>query len=73
MTSLSSAQDPAEPLQFSLERRVGKFDMRVVTCPHTPESQARWDRRVDTLTAWLLSQWDVAGDETEHMDSTINN
>jgi hypothetical protein len=31
MTSLSSAENPAEPLQFSLERRVGKFEMREST------------------------------------------
>lgn len=52
--------------------RVGKFEMQVATCPHTPESQARWDRRVETLTAWLLSQWQVQGEETGHVEPTIN-
>lgn len=34
--------------------RVGKFEMEVAICPATPESRARWDRRVETLTMWLL-------------------
>lgn len=73
MTSLLSVPHPAEPQPIPMGQRVGKFEMRVATCPHTPESQARWDRRVETLTAWLLSQWQAAGGATEHVDPTVNN
>ena len=73
MTALLSAPHPAEPQPIPMGQRVGKYEMRVATRPHTPESQARWDRRVETLTAWLLSQWQAAGRATEHVDATVNN
>jgi len=37
--------------------RVGQFDMRVQFGDHTPESEARWQRRSDVLAAWLLDEW----------------
>jgi len=37
---------------------VGGFQMTVAVSEPTPESQARWERRADTLAKWLLSEWE---------------
>ncbi len=52
----------------TLAERAGKFDLSVATCAHTPESAARWERRVETLTAWLLAQWQARQQEGEHVE-----
>ncbi len=40
-----------------LTRRIGKLDFTVERAEHTGESQQRWDRRAEALTAWLLAEW----------------
>ncbi|HOD83927.1 MAG: hypothetical protein BWX88_04620 [Planctomycetes bacterium ADurb.Bin126] len=40
-----------------LTRRIGKLDFTVERAEHTPESRLRWERRADSLTAWLLAEW----------------
>lgn len=42
----------------SSEQRIGKFTFTVRTAEPTPESQARWNERVDALTDLLLTLWD---------------
>jgi hypothetical protein len=37
--------------------RVGTFEMCVKVGKPTAESQERWERRVEALTAWLVNQW----------------
>lgn len=36
---------------------VGPFRMRVTVGAQTPDSADRWNRRVEVLAAWLMSQW----------------
>jgi len=40
------------------EEMVGGFRMRIVLAEPTPESRARWERRVDAIAAWLVSEWE---------------
>ena len=42
--------------QQNVTERVGKFDMQVRFRERTSESDARWERRVDVLAAWLMEQ-----------------
>jgi len=49
--------------------RIGKFDLRVEFCSPQSESQARSDRRVETLTVWLLAQWQAERKEPEHANA----
>ena len=37
--------------------RVGQFEMWVEVAEPTPQSSERWGRRVETLTNWLLAEW----------------
>lgn len=46
--------------------RVGQFVVTVGFSPPTPEAKARYDRRVDTLAAWLLNRWETERREEEH-------
>ena len=50
-------------------RRMGQYDVRVGFSPPTPEMKARYDRRIDTLTAWLLNRWEAERREVEHADA----
>jgi hypothetical protein len=43
--------------------RVGQFEFSVATCEPSPEAKDRWADRVDTLTRWLLAQWDAEQQE----------
>lgn len=47
-------------------QRMGQYEVRVGFSPPTPEAKARYDRRIDTLTAWLLNRWEVRRQEVEH-------
>ncbi|MCA9208138.1 MAG: hypothetical protein KDA55_07265 [Planctomycetales bacterium] len=47
-------------------QRIGKFDVRIEFCEPQPDTQARSERRVETLTAWLLAQWQAERKEPEH-------
>ncbi len=38
--------------------RIGKFDFSVATCEPRAETGDLPARRQETLTAWLLAQWD---------------
>jgi hypothetical protein len=51
--------------QLSPER-IGPFEMRVTLCAPTDESSTA-DRRVEVLTAWLLSCWLAQHPEGEHV------
>jgi hypothetical protein len=46
--------------------RVGQVVVTVGFSPPTPEAKARYDRRIDTLAAWLLSRWEAERREEEH-------
>ena len=48
---------------------VGQYEVRVAFCPPTPESQARFDRRIETLAAWLLERWEAKRREERHDDA----
>lgn len=48
--------------------RIGKFEMSVACCAPTPASAACADRRVESLTAWLLAQWQARQQEGEHVE-----
>lgn len=37
--------------------RVGPLEMRVEVAAATPESEQRWERRTEALTAWVLAEW----------------
>ena len=37
--------------------RVGQFDLAVALAEPSPEGAARWARRAEALTAWLLAEW----------------
>ncbi|MCC7293574.1 MAG: hypothetical protein IT449_16075 [Phycisphaerales bacterium] len=37
--------------------RVGPLEMRVEVAAATPESEQRWERRSESLAAWLLGEW----------------
>lgn len=38
-------------------QRVGKFELETRLGVRTAESDARWRRRSEVLTAWLLAEW----------------
>lgn len=50
-------------------QRMGQYEVRVGFAPPTPEAKARYDRRIDTLTAWLLNRWEAERREVEHADA----
>lgn len=37
--------------------QVGEYTIEIVPEEPTPESEERWNRRVDNLVAWLLAEW----------------
>jgi len=37
--------------------RVGQVDLAVALAEPSPEGAPRWARRAETLTAWLLTEW----------------
>lgn len=47
---------------------VGAFTFTVAFHEPAPEAQERYDRRADTLAAWLLAQWLKARKEVSHAD-----
>jgi hypothetical protein len=48
--------------------QVGKYSVSVAWCtPANPEENRR--RRIETLTAWLLAQWESQHKEVEHDDA----
>ena len=56
-------------MDSTITERIGKFDVRVATCPNSPESQARYERRPDVLTSWLLAQWMAQRKEEQHANA----
>lgn len=57
-----SVSEPRNPKTL----RVGQFDVKVYFSLPTPEAKARYDRRSDTLTAWLINRWEAERREAEH-------
>lgn len=47
-------------------KRMGQYEVWVGFAPPTPEMKARYDRRIDTLAAWLLNRWEAERREEEH-------
>jgi hypothetical protein len=45
---------------------VGQYVVTVGFSPPTPEAKARYDRRTDTLAAWLLNRWEAERRDEEH-------
>lgn len=37
--------------------RVGKIDLTVAVATPTPETEERWQQRVEALANWLLAEW----------------
>lgn len=46
--------------------RVGQYEVKVGFSPPTPDAKARYDRRIDTLAAWLLNRWESERREDVH-------
>ena len=46
--------------------RVGQYEVKVGFSPPTPDAKARYDRRIDTLAAWLLNRWESERQEDVH-------
>jgi len=40
-----------------LAEQVGRLEMAVACADESIKRSDRWDRRVDALTAWLVSEW----------------
>ena len=47
-----------DTVEWDATERVGKLEMRIAPAERTPETEERWNGRVDALTTWLLSQWE---------------
>jgi hypothetical protein len=51
-------QDASECEAAASSERIGKFIFTVHPDEPTPESQARWNERIDALADLLLALWD---------------
>ncbi len=45
---------------------IGSFTFAVAFREPAPEARERFERRADTLAAWLLAQWQKQHKEVEH-------
>jgi hypothetical protein len=54
-----------------IKEQIGQFEFSVATCEPSPEARERWANRVDTLTRWLLAQWNREHPEQAEDGSAI--
>lgn len=56
-----------------LTEQIGQFEFSVATCEPSPEARERWANRVDTLTRWLLAEWEREQGEDDRDDRHLLN